>query len=860
MAIGPSILEQEDALKNLPTEALQNMMRQPSPNAPPFLVAAELKRREQMAKEFAGKQAEAKTAASAPTVAQRLSGVEQPMPMSQAGAMAAPPPGPAMPQESQIAMALSGATGQPPPQLPTVNAATGMSGPAVQALVKALQKEGTRSYAQRRQHQPFSSEKAVPAPNDGGLAALIAAILKQKIEPELAYGGFDVSEEVKLQRGRGGARAAARPVTVANGTQGRTVYAQTGYHPISGHRLPAGAEVLDGQPQTNVNGSGILTPNALNQTGSPTVDNRSWGDSFLRQIEASKLPDSPTPDDRSAAKVWWDNRQAKNRARAAENQALRQRTSFLDRFRSDIGRPGSVVGWFTNTPADREKGRIFQAKFEELRPQLEANADSFSRFQENPRAFIDAALAGEQQAVLYRGLDSPRIGEPPPEATSIEAAVVEKSVPATRNEEVKVSVAEYPPEFTGDSTSPTGGAARDQFGQTTAALRGRLTAQKDQKADDITGQATGFFKTLNEANKKIYSDLETGLKKFEQADAKDFEKFESRFKALDDFYETGKLPERMRKDRITNLMLEMSKGLLGSQDLYSGFKAGLEGFQAVDKASRDEYAKGLAARLTASKGIMDSKMAMRNSRRQEAIAMTRFAAEQNRGNATLAMEQLKIAQQAKQNERTHQINLIRGEATILSADASMAAAMKGTKEERLLKSLPRDMYAAALAKAKDGDRTELDTYYRRDSQGNVHANMPAFIALINKMRSGAGGAFTAATFGMRVGATQQAIISDARKDAKALVKGGYSDPGWAEVAAWGKKMGVHNGDLPSVDNWKPGAKEKNKAWWRKLAENYYRSVDQRAGTVPGSSQGQRNGAAQGEKRDPAGVRSGITGN
>ena len=229
MAIGPSILEQEDALKNLPTQALQQMMRQPSPNAPPFLVASELKRREEMEKEFAGNQAAAQTAQDAPTVAHRLAGQQQPMPMSQAGAMAAPPQQPPMSQEAQIAMALSGATGQPPPQLPTVNMETGTSGAAMREMAKALGGEGTRSYVQRRGHQPFTSERPPPVPSRGGLAALIAALMKQQSEPERAYGGFDISREVPLPRGRGGARAPARPVTAANGTQGRTVYAQTGF-------------------------------------------------------------------------------------------------------------------------------------------------------------------------------------------------------------------------------------------------------------------------------------------------------------------------------------------------------------------------------------------------------------------------------------------------------------------------------------------------------------------------------------------------------------------------------------------------------------------------------------------------------
>jgi len=98
MAIGLSILEQEDALKNLPTQALQGLMGQPSPQVPPFMVAAELKRREEMAKEFAGKEAATQTAQQAPTVAARLAGMQQPVPMSQAGAMAVPPPQPQCPR------------------------------------------------------------------------------------------------------------------------------------------------------------------------------------------------------------------------------------------------------------------------------------------------------------------------------------------------------------------------------------------------------------------------------------------------------------------------------------------------------------------------------------------------------------------------------------------------------------------------------------------------------------------------------------------------------------------------------------------------------------------------------------------
>tara|TARA_R100000656_G_scaffold92710_1_gene67205 strand:- start:136 stop:1056 length:921 start_codon:yes stop_codon:yes gene_type:complete len=281
----------------------------------------------------------------------------------------------------------------------------------------------------------------------------------------------------------------------------------------------------------------------------------------------------------------------------------------------------------------------------------------------------------------------------------------------------------------------------------------------------------------------------------------------------------------------------MSKGLLGNQNLYDAFKAGVEGFQAVDKAARKEYADGLAAMLTASKGIIDSKMAMRNSRRQESIAMTKFAAAENRGNASLAMDQLKIAQQAKQNARTHEINLIRGEAALLQADIAMVNATKGSEKERLLKSMPKQMYPGILARAREtGDTTELDKYYRKDSQGKVHANITAFIPLIAGLSSSGASGLGMASFAMRVGAAQQDIISDAKKDAKALAVN-WKDPVWRDVADFAKTKGFNPaGTIPSLKDWtSEGKGVKNKGWWQKMAEAYYKSIDKRALTLPGSS-------------------------
>ena len=251
MTIGPSILEQEDALKGLPTEALQKMLRQPSSHAPLYLVASELKRREQMAKAHAGTQEEGQDQ----TVANRLSGVQQPIPMSRAGAMGAPPQQPPMPKESQLAMALAGATGQPPPQLPTVNAERGSEGAAVKALIEAMKKKGTETPGPM-----FSSRKSPPAVAPRGLAALIAAFVQATSDDKKrGFSGLELAmdEGPPPPRGRTVARARpvrppARSVAAANGTQGRTVYAQRGG--IAG--LAEGLHPYSDQKNANVAAAG----------------------------------------------------------------------------------------------------------------------------------------------------------------------------------------------------------------------------------------------------------------------------------------------------------------------------------------------------------------------------------------------------------------------------------------------------------------------------------------------------------------------------------------------------------------------------------------------------------------------------
>jgi hypothetical protein len=376
-----------------------------------------------------------------------------------------------------------------------------------------------------------------------------------------------------------------------------------------------------------------------------------------------------------------------------------------------------------------------------------------------------------------------------------------------------------------------------QVDDSTKELREQLATLRNQPQVSSAKQVTDdYLNTLNARTDRLHTDLKNGLDKLLKEDTADLGKLETRFKALDDFYKTGKLPERMRQDRITNLMLEMSKGLLGNQNLYDAFKAGVEGFQTVDKAARKEYADGLAAMLTASKGIIDSKMAVRAARRRESIAMTQFAAAENRGNATLAMDRLKIAEQARQNVRTNEISLLRGEIQLRQTEAALAAARKGTEAERVVDSVAGPLYQEARAMAQAGDRTLLDKYFRIDAEGRPVLRRLELYTTVKKASAGSSAQlFAAIGLQMRQDSVRQQIVTDARAAADDLMTSRLK-PGWEDVAKFAQKAGAHkSGEPPTVDQFKIGAKGKNKAWWKRQAVAMFEAKDKRNRRAPAAA-------------------------
>jgi hypothetical protein len=909
MSIGrPSILEQEDDLKGLPTQALQEMLRNPSGRTLSYLVAAELQYRKEQEAAQTGREAAAKTAQQPATVAASLAGMQQPIPMSQAGAMAAPPQQPPMPQEAQIAMALSGATGRPPPQLPTVNAERGTSGAAVAALVEAMRAKGTRTASQMPAHQPFASERRPPpVSNRGGLGALIAAIMKQQSEPERAYGGFDISEEVKLPRGRGGARAAARPVTAANGTQGRTVYAQTGwsdespmgdanllaalqgarrpprlspypgepfpysvqaaaarllpgqvargrrqpsideiiaarkyaedvgayeygpqkgpaadavarwrttgsalspdgqesavarwqarqetggdvddaittsgtpfapppYHPVSGERQPAGADQIKliKEATRNINErfplSGESSPSQVSTTlqGEPRPTLPPYHSEYdmpdaegaaarllPRQVAQERrppalprIPSLEAGDPRSEFMRDWDRKIEKGAVETAASQGVTARDSVLSKFESEIGRPGSVLGYFRNTPAEREKGNILAAKFRELRPQLERDAALFARFAEDPRAFLEAALVADKPP--EKVVDGPpgepiekvveALGQPTPSATKEVSPVIPGYTGVDQKSASTITLKGVPV----DGAAAIG-VDRESIQSQILNILGGVTTGPAEKVDvtAVAEKARVAGDVMRESlGKETTSLIETqhkALDKIAAADKASLKKIDESFTALKDFQETGRLPQKHRDALINAGLMEFGAALLdpNNPDLYGAFSAGLKGFKEVEKGKRKEYLEGLKFAVTTETAQQKLSMERRDAEGVARRSLAQFQIAQRSRDEAAAAAAEKRYTDATNDARRFEIMERTAATGKLSALAAMLNAIKPDKDARMFNMLLKGKLEEAQALAEQGDVKLLNEAFIYDEKTHqATPKMGYFVDLWIKM-------------------------------------------------------------------------------------------------------------------------------
>ena len=800
MAIGPSMIEQLEDLRSLSTGQLKGMLGTPSPHASPVFIAMVLKEREDAEKRYAGREAAAQTAQQAPTVAHRLAGQQQPMPMSQAGAMAAPPQQPPMPKEAQLAMALSGATGQPPPQLPTVNMQRGTSGAAMREMAKALRKEGTRTYAQKKAHQPFSSrERPSPVYNEGGLGALITAIVRAQSEKSKAYGGFDISEDIRLPRGRGRTVAAARPVAMAeggtgSGTTGDIIQsvAEGGWNtPMAilarwlakrsrskprEDQLPvrkkaaggmAGGILSNSLPTTYAQDGFRFSPEQVldvERTGVPPWvqqevlrRQQDWAERPGLGVgaEDAALSAEPVPAQRAATEAAPETME--NAAAVTPASPLPLPTSAEFSGSEAIGDEvyGAGLGWRRTVLSGPPRQPLIQESRTLIPIPAAASAPGASdpagpapnpvaeqsvprvagrtgRGKGAPKTRVGevienllarpdskrgiAAIASERAALAaalkpYEGFNDPAIGEPVVD----EVIPISVGAPVTKEAAAEVEVAKAPPipKLVVNDPKKLKMAVAPRVTVDTAGAQ-VATSPVDGEIVDVRDIYKTSLDQLSAGTREAYEDMDAKLKEVSKLNKADFNKLGESFKALEDFYKTGKLPERMRESRITNLLLELAKGFLGKPTMHEALEAGIAGFQAVDAKDRKQYAEGLSAMLTANQALLSAKVTMRNGELKERQALLRGRRQESLGNVQLATEQMKVASQENERVRTAAYRIEMAGIARINANANLLNAQTTTLQKNIKGVADADLtrLRAALERGKNDPAYRATPEYR----------------------------------------------------------------------------------------------------------------------------------------------------
>jgi len=861
MSIGrPSILEQEDDLKGLPTQALQEMLRRPSGRVHPYLVAAELNFREEQIAEQTGREAAAKTAQQPATVAAGLAGMQQPIPMSQIGAMAAPPQQPPMPQEAQIAMALSGATGRPPPQLPTVNMQRGTSGAAVAALVEAMRAKGTRTASQMPAHQPFASERRPPPVSNRGLAALIAAIIEQQSERPGAYGGFDISEEVRLPQGRGGARAAARPVTAANGTQGRTVYAQTGFPQLPPLTQAQALEAarLGVNPQVFAQRLRSDQANAASRAAGGDffggIENLLRGngrdDVITAPVVPSAVPSRPIPGDRRPAGAPGDDQ----RQTELIKEAIRNINERFPLPSSETVAQPPRVGPPAPSQKPPESAQLGGVAYdpnlilEQLRRGGRYDVSAPVPYPPEPFPFTEGFLppsVGYTSQPKVEARLAELAAQPhqilPPDATLTTDIIVPGPTPSDDKKTVK-EVSPVIPGYTGVNQKsastitlkgvPVDGAAaigvdRESIQSQILNILGGVTTGPAEKVDvtAVAEKARAAGDVMRESlGKETTSLIETqhkALDKIAAADKASLKKIDESFTALKDFQETGRLPQKHRDALINAGLMEFGAALLdpNNPDLYGAFSAGLKGFKEVEKGKRKEYLEGLKFALTTETAQQKLSMERRDAEGVARRSLAQFqVAQQSRDEAAAAAAEKRYTD-ATNDARRFEIMERTAATGTLSALAAMLNAIKPDKDARMFNMLLKGKLEEAQALAEQGDVKLLNEAFIYDEKTHqATPKMGYFVDLWIKMS----GADLRSLLSFRADARGQEAQARARRlETRSIQTAAIAKAdkliAYPQSPLWKKILGY---DITSKEGW-PDEFKKNKSDLYEKALQYF---------------------------------------
>ena len=369
--------------------------------------------------------------------------------------------------------------------------------------------------------------------------------------------------------------------------------------------------------------------------------------------------------------------------------------------------------------------------------------------------------------------------------------------------------------------------------------------------------------------------MDAKLKEVSKLNKADFNKLGESFKAVEDFYKTGKLPERMRESRITNLLLELAKGFLGKPTMHEALEAGIAGFQAVDAKDKKQYAEGLSAMLTANQALLSAKVTMRNGELKERQALLRGRRAESLGNVQLATEQMKVASQENERVRTARYRADTLEINRINANANLLNAQTTTLQKNIKGLADADLtrLRAALERGKNDPAYRATPEYRAATEelgrkfivgedGTAHPDFLVYGKIVQDM--------TKVPSDYRAEMTQgrfdsQKVAFNTRIDRvlTPLLKGRAATDQelWKAIAASAKIPLPKEGRIGSqwfTDNNAALRKAARLYIGRRMAAEDDPTGRMRQWLEGRGYIGQQGGAAQGEKRDPAGVRSALS--
>ena len=787
MAYNP--VEAAEALQSIDQQTLNQYMKNPPPGIPAYQVAAEVARRADMAKRFAALQAKERTDQQTGTV------IEDVMKALNPGSVNPVPANPSQLASRPIPSNITGANAptSPPAMQPPVNAGIASGMPTQPALSPQVMQAaggtmGNTVYARRGGDSRTMGEEVY---GPYGAAALREAQKQMKglnyvagrerFERDTSESPYRPSPKTmsviralamgavgKDRKARGGFSPSFQTQFSADGTQGRTVYAQDGktleYDPLLDPNATRAQEgqlhdkaVADAYRASQV-GRGEFSDlestlrtfrheNLTNEDRKELKDLaktlRRNSDQMLENREgflavrdyAGTIINKYTPDMNYVSRVQNEkDRQAREEARAIaeqemENRAISPQTLMeAEQRRFDANR----------------MDRIRQSK--ELREREQENIRQHNRRRINTAGLFDIederqeklrqaefasdlgigddrkdATGGSELGVDDGKVDDKRKEVPPLIDSGILFANGDEGVDDTR--EGAYVVEEQPKKITTgveptiiEPTNPETSLAANSILSTIEGLNfdppeidQAALDKKNKERDEATD---AFFE-------KRFDALATNTSNTKE----EIKKVEALAESLKDFSETGKLPKGQRDAMITEWLIRAGAGFLDPYDKDGRLKSfgehvgeSLTTYLEVESDKKKQYLTGLKDSLNSQKTISEMTITANNleSQQRQALMTARLAARQN--NDKLAAQALQTATDIRGQQQKAQIAMVNAIINSYAAQAQILTAQKptaATNELSIRNNIQASKYqeAAALGLDTPEGKAVIDKYF-----------------------------------------------------------------------------------------------------------------------------------------------------